>query len=185
MVSPRSERILTAVQEILVARGIEDVTIRNVAAVAGVSVGAIQHHHKTKDELVMAAMDKVSADFSTRVSAALESEVTARGNLGAVCRILAGVDDESRTASVVWLAYASKATTSSPVAREHQKSWQLMETGLTELLQQLGPALGSDDAAMLMALLDGLAIARATEPHRMTSRRAQQIIDQFLAKLEA
>lgn len=37
---------------------------------------------------------------------------------------------------------------------------------------------------MLMALLDGLAIARVTETDRMTSERAQRLIDQYLNGLE-
>lgn len=184
MTSTGPQRILTAVQDILVQRGIEDVTIRNVAAAAGVSVGAVQHHHRTKDDLIMAAMNEVSENFIERVSAVLKPEAPARENLRAVCIILGGVDDESRTASVIWLAYASKATTSRAVAHAHQASWRLMEDGLTTLLQRWNPALLRDDAAFLMALLDGLAIARATETDRMTSHRAQQLIDKYLSRLE-
>lgn len=184
MTPSAAERILIAVQDILVGRGIEDVTIRNVAASAGVSVGAVQHHHRTKDELLMAAMDKVSEDFVHRVEAATDPGARPASNLAAACRILGGVDDESRTASVIWLAYASKAATSETVAEAHRKSWHLMEDGLAALLHQVDPALGSDDAATLMALLDGIAIARATEPERMTSQRAHRIISTFLERLD-
>jgi TetR/AcrR family transcriptional repressor of bet genes len=184
MTSAGAQRILTAVQDILIERGIEDVTIRNVAAAAGLSIGAVQHHHRTKDDLIMAAMDEVSRNFIERVSAALQPDASARKNLDAVCRILGGVDEESRTASVVWLAYASKATTSSAVADAHRASWRLMEEGLTTLLQRWNPSIGGDDAAMLMALLDGIAIARATETDRMTPDRAHQLIDTYLNRLE-
>ena len=184
MTSAGAQRILTAVQDILVERGLEDVTIRNVAAAAGLSIGAVQHHHKTKDDLIMAAMNEVSRNFIERVGSAVHPEASARQNLGAVCRILGGVDDESRTASVIWLSYASKATTSSAVASAHQASWRLMEEGLTALLRQWNPDLARDDAATLMALLDGLAIARVTETDRMTSERAQRLIDQYLNGLE-
>lgn len=184
MTSAGAQRILTAVQDILVERGIEDVTIRNVATAAGLSVGAVQHHHRTKDGLIMAAMDEVSRNFIERVQSVLEPGVPARQNLGAVCRILGGVDDESRTASVIWLAYAAKATTSSAVAGAHQASWRLMEEAMTTLLQRWNPGLTRDDAAGLMALLDGLAIARATETDRMSADRAQRLIDQHLSTLE-
>ncbi len=165
-------------------RGIEDVTIRNVAAAAGVSVGAVQHHYRTKDELLMAAMDRVSEEFIGRVTLATDPGADPRTNLAAVCHILGGVDEEARSASVVWLAYASKAATSEPVARAHRESWWLMEHGLSTLLQQVNPVLGRDDAAMLMALLDGIAVARATETDRMTSRRAHHLIARFLECFE-
>ncbi|WP_247828647.1 TetR/AcrR family transcriptional regulator [Arthrobacter antioxidans] len=183
MTPSAAERILEAVQDLLVSRGIEEVTIRTVAATAGVSVGAVQHHHRTKDDLLMAAMDKVSEEFVQRVESVTDRGADPASNLAAVCRILGGVDDASRSASIVWLAYASKATTSETVAVAHQESWRLMEDGLTALLHEVDPALGRDDAATLMALLDGIAIARATETERMTSQRAHHIISTFLGRL--
>jgi TetR/AcrR family transcriptional repressor of bet genes len=185
MTSATAQRILTAVETILVSRGIEDVTIRHVATAAGVSVGAVQHHYQTKEDLLMAAMDKVSDDFVQQVMAATDPGADARTNLAAVCRILGGVNDESRTPGVIWLAYASKATTSEAVAHAHRESWRHMEDALAALLQQWNPALERDDAATLMALLDGIAIARATETDRMTPERADRIISTFLARLDS
>lgn len=180
MTTTVAERILVAVQQILVMEGIEELSIRNVARAAGVSVGAVQHHYRSKDELLMAAMDRVSEQFIGRVTAATDPQATPLLNLTAVCHILGGVDDESRIASVVWLAYASKAATSEAVALAHQESWRLIEDGLTRLLQQVNPRLGQDDAASLMAFLDGIAISRATETERMSSERARRLINAFL-----
>lgn len=182
MTETAAERILAAVQQILVTEGIEEVSIRNVAKAAGVSIGAIQHHYRSKDELLMAAMDRVSEQFMDRVMAATDPGAAPLTNLTAVCHILGGVDDESRVASVIWLAYASKAVTSETVARAHQESWHLMEDSLTMLLQQVNPGLGSDHAATLMAILDGIAIARVTETDRMTSDRARRLINAFLTQ---
>jgi TetR/AcrR family transcriptional repressor of bet genes len=103
--------------------------------------------------------------------------------LAAVCRIIGGFDDESRTASVVWLAYASKATTSDAVAEAHRESWRLMEDALFALMREGNPALQRDDAATLLALLDGITIARATEADRMSALRAERIISAFLGRL--
>jgi TetR/AcrR family transcriptional repressor of bet genes len=183
MTSATAQRILAAVEKILVSRGIEDVSIRNVAAAASVSVGAVQHHFQTKDALLIAAMDKVSDDVVQQVMAATDPAADARTNLAAVCRIIGGVDEESRTASVVWLAYASKATTSDAVAQAHRESWRLMEDALFALMREGNPALERDDAATLLALLDGIAIARATEADRMSALRAERIISAFLGRL--
>ncbi|QOD44084.1 TetR/AcrR family transcriptional regulator [Clavibacter zhangzhiyongii] len=185
MTGSTAEGILTAVEEILTSEGIEGVSIRNVAKRAGVSIGAVQHHHHTKDDLLMAAMDEVGRRFIERVMAATDLAATPLANLAAVSRILGGVDDESRIASVVWLAFASKAATSEAVARAHRDAWLTMERGLTTLLQQVNPLLGENDAAALMALLDGIAIARATETERMTATRAGDIIGAFLDRFKA
>jgi TetR/AcrR family transcriptional repressor of bet genes len=87
---------------------------------------------------------------------------------------------------VVWLAYASKATTSDAVAEAHRESWRLLEDALFALMCEGSPALQRDDAATLLALLallDGLAIARATEAERMSAPRAERIISTFLGRL--
>lgn len=182
MTETAAERILAAVQQILVTDGIEEVSIRNVANVAEVSVGAVQHHHRSKSELLVAAMDRVSEDFMKRVASATDPSATPFTNLTAVCHILGGVDDQSRVASVIWLAYASKAATSEIVARAHQEAWKVLEGGLTTLLQQVNSGMTIDDAASLMAILDGIAIARVTETDRMSSDRARRLIDAFLQR---
>ena len=41
--------------------------MRKVATRAGVSIGAVQHHYPTKDAMLIAAMDAVSAAFQTRL----------------------------------------------------------------------------------------------------------------------
>jgi hypothetical protein len=84
---------------------------------------------------------------------------------------------------VVWSTYASKATTSDAVAQAHRESWRLLEDALFALMCEGSPALQRDDAATLLALLDGLAIARATEADRMSAPRAERIISSFLGRL--
>ena len=46
---------------VLVAEGFEGVSVRKVAARAGVSIGAVQHHFPTKDAMLAAAMERASA----------------------------------------------------------------------------------------------------------------------------
>ena len=177
------ERILEAVLRVLVEQGVDRIRIRTVAQMAGVSVGAVQHAFPTRNHMVHAAMDHVSTQFTTGLIEAIDAGQSPRENLLAACRMLAGVEDSERPATVVWLAFTSLACTDPVIAEAHRFAWQTLEEGLTRLLTRLDPTTTADDAAELLALLDGLAIARATEPQRMTPTRAATIVTGHVQRL--
>lgn len=69
------QRIINATIEILKDNPIEDVTMRNIAAKAGVTTGALYHHYKNKDELCFDVMKK-SLLFTNRLSETINKEET-------------------------------------------------------------------------------------------------------------
>ena len=81
-----SDRLLDCVLDLLVADGYEGISIRRVATVAGVSIGAVQHHFPTKDALLAAAMDRVSRQFQER----LERRLAPGAGPAEVLRAVAG-----------------------------------------------------------------------------------------------
>lgn len=183
MAESTRERVLEAVVRVLVDKGVDRLRVRAVAQQAGVSVGAVQHAYPTRSQMVHAAMEHVSARFTAGLLEAIDADSSAEENLLGVCRLLAGVEDSGRPAAVVWLAFTSLACTDPVIARSHRSAWRTLESGLAHLLAQLNPATTADDAAALLALLDGLAIARATEPDRMTAARAESIITGHVQQL--
>ena len=174
------QRLLDAVESVLVEEGFEGVSVRKVAARAGVSIGAVQHHFPTKDVMLAAAMERASVEFSERLSARIPAGATAEQAFRAVADELLGLGPERRTASVVWLARLARASVDEPTRRTHAREWQEVENLLSGLLQAARP--GSDpqqsreDAAGLLALLDGLALAALTEPDRMPPERAERLL---------
>jgi AcrR family transcriptional regulator len=61
--------LLAATIETLVAAGFAGVTTRAVAARAGVSIGALQHHFESKAELVAGAIEHLHAELTREVLA--------------------------------------------------------------------------------------------------------------------
>ncbi|MGX5358229.1 TetR/AcrR family transcriptional regulator [Kocuria sp. KH4] len=177
------DRILEAVVGVLVEQGVDRLRVRAVAQQAGVSVGAVQHAYPTRAQMVHAAMDHVSARVTAGLLEAIDADRSAQENLLAIARMLGGVEEAGRPAAVVWLAFTSLACTDAVIAAAHRSAWQTLENGLAHLLVQLDPASTADDAAALLALLDGVAIARATEPERMTAARAEAIITGYVQRL--
>lgn len=60
-------RIERAAMELFVAKGVRETTIRDIAARAGVSEGALYRHHSSKDDLVWALFASHYADLGRRL----------------------------------------------------------------------------------------------------------------------
>src|SRR5688572_32022488 len=71
-------RIYDAALTLFRDRGFDNTTMRDVAAVAGMSLGAAYHYFPSKDAIVLAYYDNVSREHASRVAA----EVGGEGRLG-------------------------------------------------------------------------------------------------------
>lgn len=183
------ERLTDAVVELLLAEGFEGVTVRRVAAAAGVSIGAVQHHFPTKAAMLQAAMDRSSTQAEARVAAALAEAPTPERLLRTLATELLAAGPERRMSSVVWLQRAARAVVDPAMAAGHARDWRGVEDQLTLAVSACRPDKAAewcaDTAASLLALLDGLAVALLTEPDRMPAERAERLVaarlDEILA----
>lgn len=178
------EAILNAVVHLLATRGPDDLSVRNVAARADVSAGAVQHHFPTKSALLVAAMNAVTERFRARLELRLTGVSSAEERLRVFCSEIACIDGEGLTDAVVWTTFAARACTDPEIRQIHAKTWKNTEAVVAKLLDAAFPQrdVNEDDAASLLALVDGIAVARGSEQSsRMTAERAQRMIDRALA----
>lgn len=177
------ERILDALLVLISSTGSDGVTVRTVAAAAGVSVGAVQHHFATKDALLIAGMERVDERFRRRLGLRLAEESTARDRLLVFCRSIACIDDDDLTDAIVWTAFAARGCTDATIRSTHAARWAETEDFTLLLLADAYPDsdMGADDAALLLAVVDGIAVARAAEQNdRMAPARALLLIEKVL-----
>ncbi|TRO96695.1 TetR/AcrR family transcriptional regulator [Glycocaulis profundi] len=82
-------RIERAALELFTARGVDGVSIKELAAEAGVSVGALYRHYESKEALALALFDTIHGRLHDEVKAALEAggtfETVARRVVRAYC----------------------------------------------------------------------------------------------------
>ncbi|WP_307212551.1 TetR/AcrR family transcriptional regulator [Microbacterium testaceum] len=128
------EGIADAVLRVLAARGTDALSVRNVAAEAGVSVGAVQHHFPTRAKLIVGAMDAVNDRFRVRLGAALTGVVSPQTRLEIFCHELAALGPNGRDDAVVWTAFASRAATDPEVGSIHEREWARIEDAVFTLL---------------------------------------------------
>jgi TetR/AcrR family transcriptional regulator, transcriptional repressor of bet genes len=182
-----SDRLLASVLDLLVAEGYEGISIRRVAAAAGVSIGAVQHHFPTKDALLAAAMERVSRQFEARLDRRIAPGAGPAEVLRAVAEELVSTGEERRPASVIWIVRLARAAVHEPTAEVHRRQWQQVEDLLAHLIAAARPDLAEqaarDEATVLLALLDGLAGAVAVEPGRLPAERAEALVARHLDAL--
>ncbi|RZQ63516.1 TetR/AcrR family transcriptional regulator [Amycolatopsis suaedae] len=157
----RRTRIADALFQVAATDGIEAVSLRHVAAAAGVTTGMVQHYFRTKEEMLLFALDVIGERVQARVEAS-----TARGT-GAMLRELLVQQlpfDEPRRAELrVALAFQAYAVRSPAIAarlREGHERLRDVVAGQIRQAQAAGEASRTLDphasATGLVALVEGL-----------------------------
>jgi AcrR family transcriptional regulator len=112
---PTKDVLTDALLDITAQHGLEQVSVRQVAAAAGVSIGTVQHHFPTKDAMVTAAFTEVVRRIRERVAGvALGPDV--HRNLTAVLRELLPLDERRATEVRIQVAFAARAATTPSLA---------------------------------------------------------------------
>jgi len=108
----RRRRIAEAIFEVIGSRGFQAVSLRDVAAQAGVSMGSVQHYFGSKDEMLLFALGYMRERVLTRLQAELEKlgNPSRREVVRAAMRLMLPIDEPSRQEARVNGAFYSLAT---------------------------------------------------------------------------
>ncbi|AXE81646.1 TetR/AcrR family transcriptional regulator [Streptomyces atratus] len=186
----RRRRIAEAVCRLADERGLEGVTLRDVAACAQVSMGAVQRCFRTKEEMLVFALGYIGERISERVQARLvrcpaQSAATALGHAVTEVSLL---QEEHRAEARVWLAFVAQAAVSEALARTLKANYAALQEAFTRLISEAGE--GADcavpldpqrEARTLLALADGLT-AHVLIGH-LTPREAQDVLHTHLGRV--
>jgi len=118
----RRRQIADALVRTAATRGLHATGMREVAAEAGVSLRLVQYYFGTKEELLLAAMQQLAAQFSDRVLARIqgmketESPASPRDVIAAILTEALPADDERRTFTLVYTAYLALSLTDPALA---------------------------------------------------------------------
>ncbi len=160
----RRTQILRAARACIVARGYERVTVRDIAAAAGVSTGTVVHYFGDKERVLEDALLEKVQDTALAFRAALSGARTAWERLERLVDASLPTNEEIRDEWRLWLIFWGEATRnerlSAVSARQHSR-WTRF---LTRILAE-GAASGEfanvdpvATAPQIAALIDGLAV---------------------------
>jgi AcrR family transcriptional regulator len=159
---PTKDVLTGVLLDITAQHGLEAVSVRQVATAAGVSIGTVQHHFPTKDEMLAAAFTEVVRRIRERVSnVVLGPDV--RRNLTTVLRELLPLDERRATEVRIQVAFAARAATAPALAALQAGILAEVTGSIAGAFASAGPGEdGPDDsrrkAHIALAAVDGLAL---------------------------
>ncbi|MFJ9697050.1 TetR/AcrR family transcriptional regulator [Kitasatospora sp. NPDC101183] len=153
----RRRRIADAVCLLIDERGLEAATLRDVAARAEVSMGAVQRCFRTKEEMLRFALAHIGARITGRVRARPVGDVQdAGGALAHAVTEVALLREEHRAEARIWLAFVARAAVNPALAEVLRAGYEEFEQVLLRLLAEAGAGAPRREARTLLALADGL-----------------------------
>ncbi|MFD7783931.1 TetR/AcrR family transcriptional regulator [Streptomyces nojiriensis] len=161
----RRRLIAEAVCHLADERGLEGVTLRDVAARAQVSMGAVQRCFRSKEEMLVFALGHIGERIGERVRARLvRSPAQSAGTaLGLAANEISLLREEHRAEARVWLAFVAQAAVSEALAGTLKANYAALQEAFTRLVAEAGEGAGraepldpQREARTLLALADGL-----------------------------
>ncbi|MEU7578957.1 TetR family transcriptional regulator C-terminal domain-containing protein [Streptomyces sp. NPDC041068] len=189
----RRSRIAEAVCVLIARSGMESVSLRDVAAEAKVSMGAVQRCFRTKDEMLLFALEGISRRIGDRAKARIEASDSPQSAVTLLDRTLSAlalVEEEDRTEARVWGAFVAHAAVSDELAAVLRETYAKLRELLVwligygqdtgELRTGLDP---TEEAHALVALTDGLTAQVLVGHH--TPESARGVVGRYAEGLRA
>ncbi|MEV8230453.1 TetR family transcriptional regulator C-terminal domain-containing protein [Streptomyces sp. NPDC079167] len=171
----RRRRIAEAVCTLIARSGMEAVSLRDVAAQAEVSMGAVQRCFRTKEDMLLFALEHISHHVTERAGARIAAASAPRAAATLLTHTLTEIallDEESATQARVWLAFATRAPAGGKLATVLRDTYAKLHDLVAWLLRygqstgEIRPHLDPDhEAQTLLALADGLTVHVLTGHH--------------------
>ncbi|MEU6944961.1 MULTISPECIES: TetR family transcriptional regulator C-terminal domain-containing protein [unclassified Streptomyces] len=172
----RRELLADALMRLAAMRGLEAVSLRHVAAEAGVSTGMVQHYFRTKDEMMSFAFGMVMDRVRERSMAEALPE-SPRDLVRALLLQILPLDDTRRLEGHVSLAFLAYATVKPSIGAGLRDSAAEMRTFLADRIRAAGAGGDSPEraATALLALVDGLGMQLLS--HQFSEAEAVATLD--------
>ncbi len=170
----RSALVQATIAEIGEAQTL-DVTVGQIAKRAGMSTALAHHYFGGKDQIFLAAMRQILADYGAEVRAQLSSARSSRDRATAI--IIASFDETCFAPATVnaWMTLYAAAPTNVETQRLLRLYQRRLRSNLVHALRPISKA-PEADAETLAALIDGLYLRAAlSEAGTASDARAQAL----------
>ncbi len=185
--SVRKARLVEATLACLQKYGFQGSSIRRICAEAGVSVGLINHHYASKDELVAEAYLAITRRLTGQLRVAIDGAAPdARSRLSAFFSSSFSEELLNPRLLDAWLAFWVAIKSADTINRAHDQSYAEYRATISQTLMQLAREnrwrrFDSDLAAIaLSALLDGLWLEYGLDPNTFSPQQGVQICEAWV-----
>ncbi|MFI5705430.1 TetR/AcrR family transcriptional regulator [Streptomyces xanthochromogenes] len=178
----RRRQIAQGVFELIAERGLEAATLRDVAARAGVSMGAAQRCFRTKQDMLLYALEHMNEQVTARIQAQIADSDEPGATLTILEQTLLGTfptDEQGRAEARVWLAFSAQAAVDPKLAAVQREQYEGLAELITLLIRvaqdagQLAHDLDAgSEAEFLITYADGLNMQLLLSRQTPTTARA-------------
>jgi AcrR family transcriptional regulator len=183
------EKFANAAMSLIARHGLEGVTMRAVAAEAGLSYGSLFHYFESKDDLLMYAVRQLMARQTQRVN-----DYSSRyAGLKALEHLLcddAITNDSSRDSWMIWMTFLYKAALQDSFAEMNAGligEWLSRIRGLLADAKgkgEIGESVDVDfEALAVWAYSAGIGQLGLLHPEWLPARKQKRLISAYLDKL--
>ena len=176
----RLDGIARAVRRVLERDGVEQTTMRNVAAEFGSTTGLLTHWVADRAGLLHLAVRATSDEQSARASAALARRPR---DIAAALDEYLPLDDVRRAEMKVWLGFWALALADEVLQDEHRDRYREFRSAFVEHLGSVGVASADARRATdhLMTTIDGIAVEAMFDPDYWTAARQRRHLRDVIA----
>ncbi|MEU6103707.1 TetR/AcrR family transcriptional regulator [Streptomyces flaveolus] len=160
----RRAEVLNAAEKLLAIHGFDALRLRDVSEAAGVSIGLIQHHFATRDDLLLETMRVASRRRVQQWSELARSAPSPAARVRAL--VESAIGDHHRC--IIWIETCAAATRHPELlddVRRTQEAWHsTMTEALTDAMQDdsvRAHVAPGDTAELLIRLIDGFMLDAA------------------------
>ncbi len=186
---PKRIAVTDAMLRIVADQGLDRLSVREVAAAARVSIGAVQHYFPTKDAMLSAAYEEVVARIRSRLRA-VKIGSDPRQNLTVLLRELLPLDENRADECRIHLAFAARAATAPELAEIQRTSLAELHAAVAEAFTAAWHGHASRTACVTaahaaIAAADGLALHAVSSDGWLLRRRQLATVDLVVDALMA
>ncbi|MFE0749262.1 TetR/AcrR family transcriptional regulator [Gordonia sp. NPDC058843] len=181
----RRRAIVAAAWRLLATRGVDGISMRDLATEAGYTNGALSHYFAGKDEILRTAYEYVIEATNARIEAATQRR-TGSAALRALCQELMPLTDEATLEARIAMSLWQRAMTDTVMAEVNNAAvaeWKVRMAQLWNEAVAAGELPARDigvGVELLMTTIFGLQVTAVLDP-RTTSRVDQiRLVDAIL-----
>jgi AcrR family transcriptional regulator len=156
----RRQKIINVTAALLMEKGYDSLTMRDVAARAGIRVGNLHYYFPARKELFLAVFEKESSSYAKSVSEAVNAASSSLTRLTAI--VETGFSVLNKPEVKLWRVLLAVAQHDSDAAEIFERENRIYHAVTALELKRIAPELSDQRAnhlaRLIWALLDGLAL---------------------------
>jgi AcrR family transcriptional regulator len=180
----RRRQVVQATCRLIARQGVGGATVRAVARELGVATKAVTRYFRSKDEMLLLALDHVIAE-QVRLS-------TRAGSLVEMLSAALPTTERLRNGWRIWVAFLGEAVGNPALQQQHRRRYTRLRHQMLGELRRHALAGAIPKAAatpvvveQLLALVDGIGLREAVNPRSIPPRRQREMIAEGVERLLA